>query len=64
MMKQSATKARRQNMRDKLTTCPHCIYEKKGKCELSSEYVSDRQYCDEADDGDYEKDDNDEGHDI
>lgn len=39
-------------MKDKLITCPHCIYEVKGKCELSGEYVSWNQYCDEADDGD------------
>lgn len=64
MMKQSATKAGRQNIRDKLITCPHCIYEKRGKCELSGEYVSEGQYCDEADDDDYEGDEDDEGHDI
>ena len=41
-------------MNDKLITCPHCIYEVKGKCELSGEYVSDNQYCGEADDYDCE----------
>ena len=49
-------------MKDKLITCPHCIYEVKGRCELSGEYVSRNQYCDEADDGEEEEDD--EGHDI
>lgn len=44
-------------MKDKLITCPHCIYEVKGKCELSGEYVSWNQYCDEADDGEEDEDD-------
>ena len=44
-------------MKDKLITCPHCIYEVNGRCELSGEYVSDRQYCDEADDGEEDEDD-------
>lgn len=44
-------------MTDKWITCPHCIHEVKGKCELSGEYVSLNQYCDEADDGVEDDDD-------
>ena len=43
-------------MKNRIITCPNCIYEGKGKCKLSGEYVSDRQYCDEADDGESDDD--------
>lgn len=39
-----------------MITCEHCIHNIKGKCEYSGEYVSWNQFCDEADDGDYEGD--------